>query len=92
MSTPFELKIRTFGGVECVRKSAATYPDGRAIFHMPPESKPLECVDTLPSGSVIKGHKVSEDGIDDVLLSDCDHCGRKKGRYVRKEGRSSRLT
>ncbi len=81
--SPFELRVRKFGGGVGNRHSAMAYSDGRYIFVLGAEEKAAECVDTLPDGRVIKGHGVSVGEIHDVLLSDCEHCGRAAGEYVR---------
>lgn len=84
MSPPWELKVRTFAGLVVNHHSAVTYGDGRYVFHLAAEESPAECVDTLPDGRVIKGHRVDESGVFDVLMSYCRHCNRARGHHFRE--------
>jgi hypothetical protein len=81
--TGFQLKVRTFAGHEKTRSSATLGPDGkRYVFFLNTEEKPAECADVLPNGHVLKGHEIV-DGFYDLLMSDCEHCKRPKGKHVR---------
>jgi len=80
--TGFQMRVKNFAGIEKTKSSSTLGPDGlRYIFYMTAGEVPAECADVLPDGNALKGHAVV-DGFYDLLLADCRHCGRLKGKHV----------